>query len=123
MPKINDRPAARMKSKAPNEMPFSACCTKASGLIPERLRRLSGIRHASDLVDDGVHRLAVLHRDLADVDVLDDVVRGLVELEVAARTLELDALERRDERVLVRRVALRRLEGDVHSGHAVPGLK
>ena len=46
---------------------------------------LPGVGDSADLVDDLVHVLAALLRDLADVDVVDDVVRVLVELEGAAR--------------------------------------
>ena len=47
----------------------------------------------------------------------------LVELEVAARALELHALERGDERVLVRSVSLGRLKRELERGHAVPRLE
>src|SRR2546425_13218010 len=97
---MRDSPAARMKSKAPNEMPFSACSSASSGLIgPSRL--FPGILHAGDLVGDHVRRLPVLYLHLADVHVLDRIVGVLVEREVAARALEGDVLERTDEAVLV----------------------
>src|SRR3989441_8634083 len=94
-------PAARMKSKAPNERPFSACWNRSSGLTPRSLPRVG---HLGDLVEDGVHRLAALRFHLAEVDVLDRVVGGLVKGEVAARALERNILERLDELVLVGRV-------------------
>src|ERR1041385_5146376 len=116
---MSERPAARMKSKAPNEMPFSACCTKTSGVRAS----LARVGHARDLVDDRVDGVAALHGHLTDVHVLYRVMRVLVELERAARAVELDALERRDEGVLVRGVALGRLEREVERGHAVPCLQ
>src|SRR5438045_8856598 len=87
-----------MKSKAPNERPFSACWNTSSALTPGSLPRVG---HLRDLVGNRVHRLTVLRLDLAEVDVLDRVVGRLVERKVAARALERDVLERLGGRVLV----------------------
>src|SRR2546428_8643807 len=84
-PKTSAAPAARMKSQAPNERPFSACWNRSSGLTARSLPRIG---HLRDLVHDRVHGLAALRLHLADVHVLDRVVCGLVEREVAARALE-----------------------------------
>src|SRR5690348_14245368 len=107
---MSDRPAARMNSKAPNESPFSACCSASSNVTRRSLTRVG---HPADLVADRVHGHAVRRLHLAHVHVLDRVMGVLVELERAARAVELHRLERGDELLLVRGVALRRLEGKV----------
>src|SRR5256712_11939109 len=89
-PKTSAAPAARMKSKAPNERPFSACWTRSSRLTPRSLPRVG---HLRDLVKDRVHGLPARRLHLAKVDVLDRVVRRLVEREIAARALERDVPE------------------------------
>src|SRR5256885_13343860 len=96
-----------MKSKAPNERPFSACWNRSSGVTPRSLPRVS---HLRDLVEDRVHGLPARRLHLAKVDVLDRVVRRLVEREVTTRTLEGDVLESLGEMVLVRRVAAELLQ-------------
>src|SRR3989475_6252859 len=119
IPKTSDSPAARMKSKAPNERPFSACWNRSSGLTPRSLPRVC---HLRDLVDDRVHGLAALRLHLADVHVLNRVVRGLVEGEVAARALERDVLEGLHETILVRGVTADLLERLVERFHPVVRL-
>src|SRR5438093_4203433 len=105
-----------MKSKAPNERPFSACWNRSSGLTPRSLPRVG---HLRDLVKDRVHGLPARRLHLAKVDVLDRVVRGLVEREIAARALERDVLECLREFVLVRGVATELLERLIECAHAV----
>src|SRR5438309_1761758 len=98
---MRDSPAARMKSKAPNEMPFSACRNASSGLIgPWRL--FPWILHAGDLVADHVDRLPAYDLHLTEVHVLDRL-----------------RLELRDERQEVV-VAERRLQG---AGHFAAALR
>src|SRR5207253_9758067 len=116
IPNTSERPDARMKSKAPNESPFSACWNTSSRLTRRSLPRVG---HLGDLVADRVHRLAVLRLDLADVDVLDRVVGALVEREVPARALKVHILERFDELVLVGAVAAELPQGLVERVHAV----
>src|SRR5439155_17832657 len=116
IPNTSERPEARMKSKAPNDRPFSACWKTSSKLTRRSLPRVG---HLGDLVADRVHRLPVLGLHLADVDVLDRVVGCLIEREVAARALEAHVLEGLDEFVLVGGIATDRLEGFVERAHAV----
>src|SRR6266568_3113569 len=98
---MRDRPAARMNSKAPNESPFSACWSASSNVTRGSLARVG---HPADLVTDRVHGHAAGRFHLAHVHVLDRVVGVLVELERAARAVELHGLERADELQLVRGV-------------------
>src|SRR6266536_2270458 len=114
---MRERPAARMNSKAPKENPFSACCSASWNVTQGSLARVG---HPADLVADRVHRLPVHGLHFADVHVLDRVVGVLVELEGATRAVELHALERGDELLLVRAVAVRLLERLVQRAHAVP---
>src|SRR5205823_13982996 len=113
---MSDRPAARMNSKAPNESPFSACCSASSTVTRGSLARVG---HPADLVADRVDGLAVHRLHLADVHVLDRVMGVLVELERAARALELHGLERGDELLLVGRVAIRLLQRLVQCAHPI----
>src|SRR5947208_7775885 len=83
-----------MKSKAPNERPFSACSNSSSGLTP---RSLPGVGHLGDLVADRVHGLAVLRLHLADVDVLDRVMGALDEHELSPRSLKQHISETRED--------------------------
>src|SRR5256885_7169016 len=99
---MRGRPAARMNSKAPNESPFSACCSASSNVTRGSLARVG---HPADLVADRVDGLAVRGLHLAHVHVLDRIVRGGVELECPARAVELHRLKRRDELLLVGGVA------------------
>src|SRR5205085_10610369 len=107
---MSESPAARMNSKAPNEIPFSACCSALSNVTRGSLARVG---HPADLVTDRVDGLAVRGLHLAHVHVLDRVVGGRVELERAARAVELGGLEGRDELLLVGGVALGGLQGEV----------
>src|SRR5437773_2403056 len=132
---MRDSPAARMKSKAPNEMPFSACRNASSGLIgPWRL--FPWILHAGDLVADHADRLLLhlfehvllgeeagavhlvaraAHAELVPrLDVTDRIRAGEEGVDVLGRL----RLELRDERQEVV-VAERRLQGAGHFAAAL----
>src|SRR3989442_1230787 len=137
-PKISEKPAESRNSSAPSARLFSVWMTQNCSLrlqvlrrrevarvhrVLEELLRLVGpeLAHVRVSVDHAVYQAPVLALHLADVDVADDVA-VLVEPDLAARGVHLEAAHRLHEGLLVLDPALdgvqRRLE---HGGLDVGG--
>src|SRR6266446_1980051 len=129
-PKMSEKPADSRNSRAPSARLFSVWMTQNCSLGLQVLRRREVARvhrvlqelfravgpelaHVRIGVDHAVHQPAVLALDLADVDVADHVA-VLVEPDLAARGVYLEAAHRLHEGFLVLDPALdgvqRRLE-------------
>src|SRR5574341_934951 len=136
---MRDSPAAMRNSSRLNTSPFSSWMTsvlKSMGrtcdalLTPsaalrepsecvarrpnQRLLAFRVVAWIGDLAhvfEDDVVECALHFLHVADVDVLDDVVRVRVHLERAARPVEGHAADRLDQLVLVAGVALRGVDG------------
>src|SRR2546422_990242 len=116
-PKISEKPAESRNSRAPSARLFSVWMTQNCSLGLQVLRRRKVARvhrvlqellrvirpelaHVGIGVDHAVHQAPVLALHLADVDVA-DVVAVLVEPDLAARGVHLEAAHRLHEGFLV----------------------
>src|SRR5258708_37154076 len=116
-PKMSEKPAASRKSRPPSARLFSVWMTQNCSLglqvarrrevarvqrVLEELLRVVGpeLAHVGIGVDHAVHQAPVLALHLADVDVADDVA-VLIEPDLAARGVHLEAAHRLHEGLLV----------------------
>src|SRR5882672_12205749 len=116
-PKMSEKPADSRNSRAPSARLFSVWMTQNCSLglqvfrrrevarvhrVLQELLRVVGpeLAHVGIGVDHAVHQAPVLALNLADVDVADDVA-VLVEPDLAARSVHLEAAHRLHESLLV----------------------